>query len=339
MSSTTILGFAAKKPEAVLEPFRYELPDFKEHDVRIDITHCGVCYTDIQGIEDYYGITSFPFVPGHEIVGNVTAVGKEVRDLRIGDRVGVGWQGRSCMQCQWCLQGKEHLCDDIDHCATWDPYGGFSSSIIVDSRFAYLLPDGMPSEYAAVLMCAGVSVYSPLKRYAPAGGLKVGVFGVGGLGHLAIQFAHAMGNHVTALSSSPSKEKEALGFGADLFIPVIAESSLQEAWGSFDLLLYTSHGTADWTSLLNCLKTGGRIVVIGFSDDPVKFEPLELVVNQLSISGSLVGSRAVMREMLQFAQHHDITPAVELMPMSRVNDAIQKLKMNKARYRIVLVRD
>lgn len=335
----TIVGYAASDRGRPLEPINYKSPSLGEHDVRISITHCGVCYTDIQGIEDYYGITTFPFVPGHEIVGYVSAVGREVAGLSEGERVGVGWQGRSCMKCEWCLKGEEHLCRDIENSATWDPYGGFSSSVVVDSRFAYALPDGLRSEHAAVLMCAGISVYAPLKRYASGGTLKVGVIGVGGLGHLAIQFAHALGCQVTAISSSAEKKKEARKFGADDFIQADDDARLRQEWGSFDLLLYTSHGRADWTSLLNCLKTKGRLVVIGFSDDPVTFEPLELVVNQLSITGSLIGSRSTMREMLSFAQNHDIAPEVQLMPMSQANEAIQQLRENKARYRIVLVRD
>jgi len=339
MSPQEITGFAAKKPGTSLEPFHYELPVLKDYDVQIKITHCGVCYTDIQGIENYYGITPYPFVPGHEIVGNVTAAGPKVNDVHIGDRVGVGWQGRSCMQCEWCLRGEEHLCSEIEHCATWDPYGGFSSSIVVDSRFAYPLPNTLPSEHAAVLMCAGISVYAPLKRFAPKGSQYIGVLGIGGLGHLAIQFACAMGNEVTALSSSPDKADEALQFGAARFISIKDDPRFEEAYGCFDMLLYTSHGISDWTPLLNCLKPKGKLIAIGFSDDPVCFEPLELLVNHLSITGSLIGSRKNMREMLRFAQQHAITPAVELMPMSQVNEAIHRLKANKARYRIVLKND
>jgi uncharacterized zinc-type alcohol dehydrogenase-like protein len=339
MDASTIVGYAASEAGKSLEPITYQSPSLGEHDVRISITHCGVCYTDIQGIEDYYGITAFPFVPGHEIVGHVSAVGMGVDHLREGDRVGVGWQGRSCMKCEWCLNGEENLCRDIENCATWDPYGGFSSSVVVDGRFAYRLPEGMRSEHAAVLMCAGLSVYAPLRHYVPGGARKVGVIGVGGLGHLAIQFAHALGCQVTAMSSSPAKKEEALRFGADDFVHMQDDAHLRQVWGSFDLLLYTSHGRADWTSLLNCLKTKGRLIVVGFSDDPVTFEPLELVVNQLSITGSLIGSRGTMREMLSFAQNHGIVPEVEIMPMAQVNEAIRRLKENQARYRMVLVRD
>lgn len=339
MADESILGYAAKEQGARLEPFQYTLPALKEGDVKISITHCGVCYTDIQGIDNYYGIVNYPFVPGHEIVGRIIELGRDVKDLKVGDQVAVGWQGRSCNHCKWCRNGEENLCQDIENCATWDPYGGFSSAIVVDSNFAYRIPEGMASEDAAVLMCAGISVYAPLKKYATEDSTSVGVIGIGGLGHLAIQFARALGCKVTAFSSSPEKENEAAEFGAENFLNINDQSQLDRARGSLDLLLYTSHGKGDWTSLLDCLTTRGRLIVIGFSDEPVTFEPLELVVNQLSITGSLIGSRESMREMLTFAHQQRIKPKIELLPMSRANDALQRLKENKARYRIVLVRE
>ena len=190
--------------------------------MRVAITHCGVCHTDIQAIDDYYGITTFPFVPGHEIVGNVTETGPAVVGLKIGDRVGIGWQGRSCGQCEWCLMGETQLCMEIEKTTVMVPYGGFSSSVIADYRFVYPLPASMPSEHAAVLMCAGLTVYSALRKHVTSPQLKVGILGVGGLGHLAIQFAHAFGCEVTAISSSPEKMEQALGFGADRFIDSIS---------------------------------------------------------------------------------------------------------------------
>ena len=339
MSHSTVLGYAAKAARQPLEPFTYEPPALGEHEIRVSITHCGVCYTDIQGIEDHYGISTFPFVPGHEIVGSVSVIGRAVSGLKEGDRVGIGWQGRSCMRCEWCLQEEEQLCRDIENCGTWKPYGGFSSSVVVDGRFAYSLPAGMPSEVAAVLMCAGISVYNPLRAYAAGGQQKVGIVGVGGLGHLAIQFAHALGCEVTAISSSPDKKEQALKFGADHFIIAQDQASMRQVRLSFDLLLYTSHDKSDWTSLLYSLKTNGRLVIIGFSDDPVMFDPLELVVHQMSITGSFLGNRATMKEMLSFAQAQGIAPELELMPMSQVNDAIRRVRENQARYRIVLVND
>ncbi len=336
MCPSTILGYATRAVGQPLEPFTYDPPKFGEYDVRVSISHCGVCHTDIHAIDDYYGITNYPFVPGHEIVGYVSALGPEASELKEGDRVGIGWQGRCCMQCEWCLKGEEQLCMDIVQTATWLPYGGFSSLVTVDSRFAYPPPDGMPPEIAAVLMCAGITVYSPLRSFAAPASQKLGVIGVGGLGHLAIQFAHALGYEVTALSSSPEKKEQALAFGADHFI-VSDPSSLRELAFAFDLLLCTAPGKFKWEPLLSALKKKGKLVLVGFPD--LELNSTDLVAHQLSITTSFLGNRATMREMLSFAHAHGITPAVELMPMSQVNEAIQRLRENKARYRIVLVND
>ena len=337
MSPFTIMGYAARAVGQPLEPFHYQSAELGDQEVQVSITHCGVCYTDIHGIDDYYGITTYPFVPGHEIVGYVSAVGRAVSSLKEGNRVGIGWQGRSCMQCEWCLQGEEQLCLDIVRSGTWVPYGGFSTSVVVDSRFAYPIPEAMPSEVAAVLMCAGVTVYSPLRSYAAGSSQKVGVIGVGGLGHLAIQFAHALGHEVTALSSSPEKKEQALAFGADHFIVAGDPATMRQADYYFDLLLCTAHGEINWESLLMTLRKTGKLILLGFPN--VALNSTDLVAHQLSITGSFLGNRATMQEMLSFAQVHRIVPTVELMPMTQVNEAIQKVKENRARYRIVLVND
>ncbi len=336
---SVVLGYAAMAKGQELKQFDYEPPKLNGHDVRVAITHCGLCYTDIHAIDDYFGITNFPFVPGHEIVGQVSEIGSEVTGLRKGDRVGIGWQGRSCMECEWCLKGEEQLCKDIAKAAAWSPYGGFSSSITVDSRFAYSLPASMPSEFAAVLLCAGITVYSPLRSTETGHRRKVGIVGVGGLGHLAIQFAHALDCEVTAISSSPDKEEQALALGADHFVMAEDKGTLRNMNLSLDMLLYTGHSAIDWTRLLNTLRNNGKLVMVGFSTVPVTFEPLELVVHQMSITGSLLGSRMVMREMLAFAQERGIKPQIEFMPMSQVNEAIRRVKEGRARYRIVLVND
>lgn len=334
MSFSKVLGYAAKAVGQPLEPFTSEPLKLGAHDVRVSVTHCGLCHTDIHAIDNYYGITTYPFIPGHEIVGYVSDVGGAVTNLKEGDRVGIGWQGRSCMKCEWCLQGEEQLCLDIVSSGTWVPFGGFSSSVLVDSRFAYPLPDAMLSEVAAVLMCAGIAVYSPLQSYAKRVPQKLGIIGVGGLGHLALQFAHAFNYEVTAISSSSEKEQEALAFGADHFIVSDDQTSLEQAEFGFDLLLCTASGKINWEALLKILKKNGMLVVVGFPD--VSFNSTDLVAHQLSITGSFLGNRDTMREMLTFAQEHGIMPKVEVMPMTEVNEAIQKVRENKARYRIVL---
>jgi len=333
--ASTIHGYAASAPGKPLKPYTYKAPKLGEHDVRISVTHCGVCHSDVSAIDDYYGITKYPFVPGHEVVGFVSEVGKAATVIKEGDRVGVGWQGRSCMKCEWCLSGEEHLCMDIVKSATWDPYGGFSSSIVVDGRFAYHLPQAMRPEVAAVLLCAGVTVYSPLRTYAKGSASKVGIVGVGGLGHLAIQFAHALGFEVTAISSSPKKKEEALAFGADHFIDSNDPDGLRRVEFEFDLLLCTASGGVNWYALLETLKKKGKLILVGFP--AIALRPIDLVAHELSITGSFVGNRKTMKETLMFAQAHGITPKVELMSMSQVNKAIQRVRENKARYRIVLV--
>jgi uncharacterized zinc-type alcohol dehydrogenase-like protein len=337
MTPSTILGYAARAVGATLEPFTYEPPKLGDHDVRVSITHCGVCHTDIHAIDDYYGITAFSFVPGHEIVGHVAAAGPAVTGLKEGDRVGIGWQGRSCGQCEWCLKGETQLCMEIADTTVMVPYGGFSTSVIADYRFVYPLPPTMPSEFAAVLMCAGLTVYSAFQTYLTSPQFKVAILGVGGLGHLAIQFARAFGCEVTAISSSPAKKEQALGFGADYFIDSNDITSLRKVYFNYDLVICTTSDGAKLELLLNTIKKRGRLVMVGFPD--INMNSTNLVAHELSITGSLIGNPSTMRAMLAFAQEHGITPLVELMPMSQVNAALQKVKENKARYRIVLVND
>ncbi len=335
MTSSSILGYASMAVGEPLKPFYFDPPEMGENDVRVSVTHCGLCHTDIQAVDDYYSITEYPFVPGHEIVGYVAQVGQAVSGIKTGDRVGIGWQGRSCMHCEWCMQGQEEMCMDIVESATWKPYGGFSSSVVVDHRFAYPLPAEMPSEFAAVLMCAGISVFTPLRRYALQPSLKIAIVGVGGLGHLAIQVAHALKHEVTAISSSPEKEDQALAFGADHFILASDRPGLRQNNFNFDLLLVTAPGQIPWDPLLNIVKKEGRIVLVSFPN--MSMDPTDLVAHNLSITGSFLGNHASMQEMLSFAQEHHITPMIEVMPMASVNQAIQRVRQNKARYRVVLV--
>ncbi len=254
MVSSLILGYASMAAGEPLKPFYYDPPELGANDVRVSVTHCGLCHTDIQAVDDYYDVTNYPFVPGHEIVGYVAQVGNGVSGLHIGDRVGIGWQGRSCMNCEWCLKGEEQMCMDIVDSGTWVPYGGFSSSVIADYRFAYPLPEAMPSETAAVLMCAGISVFSPLHRYAQQSSMKVAIMGVGGLGHLAIQFSHALNHEVTVISSSLDKLEQAKSMGADHFILSTDQAELRQHYFYFDLLLVTATGQLPWyyLSCMNC---------------------------------------------------------------------------------------
>lgn len=337
MERSMVMGYAALARGEPLLPHSYEMPDLGDSEVRVAITHCGLCSTDIQAIDDFYEITDYPFIPGHEIVGKVCETGKTVSKLKVGDRVGIGWQGRCCTKCEWCLSGDVNLCQEVVDNASWKPYGGFSSSITVDEGFAYQLPDGLPSETAAVLMCAGISVFNPLRHFRIEVPQRIGIIGVGGLGHLAIQFAKALGYEVTAISSSPEKKEEAAKLGADRFLVAADRDARRQLAYYFDLLLGTAHGGVKWEEMLEMLKKRGKLLLVGFPE--LNFKPIDLVAHELSICGSFLGNQTDMRQMIQFAHGHNIQPMIELMPMSRINEAIQRVRENKARYRIVLEND
>lgn len=336
-AGSRIMGYAALEPGAWLTPFYYEPPLLRDNEVRIAISHCGLCGSDIQAIDDVYSVFDFPFVPGHEVVGHISEVGSLVPENRIGERVGVGWQGRACGKCEWCLTGDEYLCMETANNGTWTPYGGFSSSVTVQQEFAYPLPDEMPLEVAAVMMCAGFTVHTALSRHLTSPGQRIGIVGIGGLGHLAIQFAKAMGYEVTAISSSPGKQAEALAWGAEKFINMSDKSALEQAEFYFDSLLITSHGGISWGHMLVMLKKKGKIILAAFPH--VDFGPVDFVTHELSFLTSFLGRREEMREMLRFAALHTIKPMIEIMPLSQVNQAIERLRNNQARYRIVLVND
>ncbi len=335
-SAPTITGWAAAARGQVLEQVTYPVPDLGEHEARVAVSHCGLCFTDIQGVDDFYGITAYPFVPGHEIVGQVEAVGSKVTDLAPGDRVGIGWQGRSCGHCTWCVRGEEQLCREIADDGTWEHHGGLADSVTVDARFAYRLPATLPSDVAAVLMCAGVSVYAPLRRYLDEARGRIAIFGIGGLGHLAIQFAHGLGYDVTAFSTSPAKEAEALAFGADRFVALGDRNRMRPFDYGFEVVLCTAHGSVDWDELVATVVKRGRVVIVGFPD--MSFDPTDLVAHEIAMTGSFIANRATVREMLAFAAERGIAPRLEHMPMSRVNEAIERLKANQVRYRVVLDR-
>ena len=332
-----VTGWAALAKGEALQRITYPAPELGPSDVRVSVSHCGLCFTDIQAIDDFYGITAFPFVPGHEIIGLVEAVGAAVTELRVGDRVGIGWQGRCCGRCAWCLAGEVQLCQEIADDGTWERHGGFGDSVTVDSRFAFSLPADLPSETAAVLMCAGASVYSPLRRYADESRGRIAIFGIGGLGHVAIQFARALGYEVTAFSTSPDKEREALELGAERFVVVGDRARMRPFDYAFDVVLCTAHGSMAWEEAMNVLVKRGRLVVVGFPD--VSLDPTDLVAHEIAITGSFIANPPTTREMLAFAAAHRIAPRVERLPMSRVNEAIERLTANTVRYRIVLDRN
>jgi uncharacterized zinc-type alcohol dehydrogenase-like protein len=273
-------------------------------------------------------------VPGHEIVGTVAASGPAVRSLALGQRVGVGWQRGACLECEWCVSGQENLCPhEVVTCV--GHHGGFAERIRVDGRFAFPIPEALSSESAAPLLCGGITVYAPLARWARPP-MRVGVVGIGGLGHLALQFARAMGCEVTAISASPEKESEARAFGAQRFLATREPMALRAAARSLDFLLSTTFIPQDWESLLRTLRPNGVLCLVGAPDGPLSLDAGAILVKQLTVTTSAIGGRPAIREMLEFAARHGIAPKLQLRPLAEADAGLDAVRKGQARYRVVL---
>ncbi len=325
---------AAHAAHARLEPFDYEPAPLSGFDCEIAVSHCGICHSDLHLLNDEWGGTRFPLVPGHEIVGTVTAAGTGAGHL-LGKRVGVGWQRSACLECEDCVRGDENLCARSQATCVGH-HGGFADRIRTDSRFAFELPESLDAAATAPLLCGGVTVFSPLRRFGVGPGVKVGVIGIGGLGHMALRFAAAMGAEVTALSASPDKEAEALGFGARRFVHTGDANAVTACTRSFDLLLTTVSAPQPWTDYMDLLRPHGTLCFVGVPDEPIAVPAFALIKGERALAGSAIGSRARMQEMLAFAADHSIGAQVEVTPLAEVNAAIARLAANRARYRIVL---
>ncbi len=334
MSNNSVAAFAAIKAGGPLEPWKFETSALGSHEVDIDVTHCGVCHTDLHLVDNDFGITSYPFVPGHEAVGTVKAIGNEVTHLTAGQRVGVGWQRGTCGECEWCIKGLQNLCaKSRPTCLAG--YGGFATSLRVDGNFGIPIPDALDSAVAAPMLCAGITVYSPLRRYLRAGS-RVGIVGIGGLGHLAIQFARAMGAEVTAISTSQDKEAEAVGFGAHHFVNSTDAEQMKKLGGSLDLLLDTATANLDWSAYLATLRQNGVFCLVGGPQGPVVLPVLQMIFGQYTFAASVIGPPSEIEEMFRFAALHKVRTAIEEIPLDQVNSAMEKVRTNQARYRMVL---
>ncbi|WP_433973102.1 NAD(P)-dependent alcohol dehydrogenase [Tunturiibacter lichenicola] len=328
-------GLAVHAAGAHLLPYKYDPGELKAHEVEIKISHCGVCHSDVHLIDNDWGISKYPFIPGHEIVGTVVAVGSGVTDRTMGERVGVGWQADSCGICEWCRQGEENLCAKAQPTCV-GRNGGFADRVRVNSRFAVPVPTALESENAAPLMCAGITVYSPLRNYDVRPSSRVGVIGIGGLGHLGIQFAKAFGAEVTAFSTSKDKEAEAKSLGAHNFVNTRDTGALKKVAGSFDLLLSTVSADQDWQAYVNALRPKGMLCLVGASPAPVQVQGASLITHQKAVSGSNTGSPHDLAEMLDVAARHGVKAITERFAMAKANDAVTKVKKNQVRYRAVL---
>ncbi|KAG1672124.1 hypothetical protein FOA52_001712 [Chlamydomonas sp. UWO 241] len=331
-------GYAALEVGQKVVPFEHTVDAIlPEHDIDIRVTHNGLCHTDVSMTKNDWGASKFPFIPGHEVVGIVAAVGERVTQFKVGDRVGYAWIKDSCRSCRKCRVGEENLCQTgYTGTIMAGNHGGWQNFMRAPADFAYAIPDKLDSVSAAPLLCAGVTVYTPLKKYMPYPGCKVGVIGIGGLGHLALQFAAAMGAEVTAFSHTAGKEAEAKKFGATNF--VCGEESTKAVAGTMDLLINTVSSLTDFKAQMALLCVGGTLCVVGLPGGGAEIcvGVTDVVFNGKQVVGSIVGGRNDMQEMLDFAAVKGIKPQCETMPMSNINEAIEKMMANKARYRIVM---
>jgi uncharacterized zinc-type alcohol dehydrogenase-like protein len=327
-------AYAAHEEKGPLAPFVYEPAELGSNDVEIRISHCGICHSDVHLVDGDWGASGYPMVPGHEIVGTVASAGSAVRHLAVGQRVGVGWQCGACLECEWCVSGQENLCAQEEATCVERP-GGFAERIRVDGRFAFPIPDALRSEHAAPLLCGGVTVYAPLARFARPS-LRVGVVGIGGLGHLALQFARAMGCEVTALSTNPAKRAEALAFGAHRFVAAGDSKALRTAAQSLDFVLSTAFLAQDWKGLLRMLRPNGVLCLVGAPDESLRLDVGGMLGRQLTVTTSAIGGRPAVRETLDFAARHGIKPMVQLRLLAEADAGLEAVRRGQARYRIVL---
>jgi uncharacterized zinc-type alcohol dehydrogenase-like protein len=330
-----IHGLAVHASGAHLLPYKYDAGDLAEDDVEVRITHCGVCHSDVHLIDNDWGISKYPFIPGHEIVGTVTQVGAAVKAIAVGERVGIGWQADSCGICEWCRQGQEHLCAQSQPTCV-GRNGGYADSIRVNWRFAIKVPEALDSENVAPLLCGGITVYNPLRNHGIRPSSRVGVIGIGGLGHMALQFARAFGAEVTAFSTSKDKEEEARSMGAHHFVNTRETVALKKVAGSFDFLLSTVSADQDFQGFVNALRPKGTMCVVGAAPTPMSIQAFSLILGQKAVSGSPTGSPQDLAEMLDVAARHNIKAITERFPMAEANEAVARVKKNKVRYRAVL---
>ncbi|MFG0256662.1 MAG: NAD(P)-dependent alcohol dehydrogenase [Phycisphaerales bacterium JB043] len=332
---TTVHAWAAPETNAPLEPFEYQLPALDAHEVDIKVTSCGICHSDVSMIENAWGMSQYPLVPGHEAIGTVSAVGEHITHLKVGDTVGVGWHSGYCMTCSTCLAGDHNMCAN-QQATIVGRHGGFADTLRAHASSAIKIPDSLDPSKAGPMLCGGITVFNPFVQFDISPTHSVGVIGIGGLGHLALQFANAWGCHVTAFTSSESKAAEAIEIGAHDTLNSRDPQALEEAAGRFDLIISTVNVPLDWNAYLNALKPKGRLHVVGAVLEPLDIGAFSLIGNQRSVSGTPVGSPATIATMLDFAARHDIAPITEHFKISDVNDALEHLKSAKARYRIVL---
>ncbi|CAN5183528.1 NAD(P)-dependent alcohol dehydrogenase [soil metagenome] len=342
MSATT--SYAAQTATGPLAPFTIERRSPKPHDVQIEILYCGVCHSDLHFARNEWGMTIFPVVPGHEIVGRVTAVGSDVKKFKEGDLAGIGCLVDSCRECDNCKEGLEQFCAEgaifsyngMERDGSGITYGGYSKSIVTHEDFVLSISDKFPLEGVAPLLCAGITTYSPLRHWKVGKGSKVGVLGLGGLGHMAVKLAASMGAEVTMLSHTPSKKADAEKLGAHKFVLTSDEKQVKTVTGYFDFILDTVSAEHDYMFYLALLKTNGTMCCVGVPPTPAAIHATSLIFGRKSLSGSLIGGIPETQEMLDYCAEHNIVSDVEVIAMKDINEAYERMLKGDVRYRFVI---
>jgi alcohol/geraniol dehydrogenase (NADP+) len=336
--STTFKAYAATAKGKPLAPFEYNPGPLGDEQVEIRVSHCGICHSDLSMLENEWGMSSYPFVPGHEVVGTIAAAGSHVKRVKVGDRVGLGWYSRSCLSCPQCLAGDHNLCPNNEQTMV-GRHGGFADRIRCHWLWATPLPAALDPVKAGPLFCGGITVFNPIVQCGVQPTQRVGVIGIGGLGHMALQFLNKWGCEVIAFTSSDSKRQDALGFGAHDTVNSRDSQQMQKLAGSLDFILVTANVTLDWGTIIGTLAPKGRLHIVGAVPEPIPVVAFTLLAGQKAVSGSPLGSPATTARMIAFCARHKIAPTIEKFPMSKVNDALEHLRAGKARYRIVLEND
>ncbi|PCJ29640.1 MAG: alcohol dehydrogenase [Moraxellaceae bacterium] len=338
-----IKAYAAVEPGGPLEPFEYDPGPLEDEEVEITVEHCGICHSDLSMLNNEWGMTQYPFVPGHEVIGIVAAVGTKVttavpaggKALSVGERVGLGWHSDYCNQCDSCHSGDHNLCGEAKGTIV-GRHGGFADKVRAHMSSVVRLPVGLDAQRSGPLFCGGITVFNPLVQFDIKPTAKVAVIGIGGLGHMALKILNAWGCEVTAFTSSESKREEALKFGAYHTVSSTDPEQLAEVVGRFDLILSTVNVALDWQAYITTLKPKGRLHFLGAVMEPISLSVFSLLSNQISVSASPVGSPVTIAKMLDFCVRHDIQPTIESFSFEQVNEAMARVVSGDARYRVVL---
>lgn len=330
-----VSALAANGPNQKLESFSYDMGELGTEQVDVKVLNCGICHSDLSMINNDWGMTTYPIVPGHEIIGEVIATGTAVKNVKVGDKVGVGWFSGSCMSCHECMDGSHHLCASAEF-TIGGRHGGFADYVRSHWAWTIPLPEGIDLDKAGPLLCGGITVFNPILVAGVKATDKVGVIGIGGLGHMALKFLNKWGCEVIAFSSNPSKKEAILEMGATKVVDSTNPEELANIAGTLNFILNTTNVTLDWNSYLVALAPKGKFHNVGAVLEPLAIPAFTLLTGQKSVTGSPLGSPALTRTMLEFCVRHDIYPITEEFKMTEVNQALAHLESGKARFRIVL---